>query len=162
MLPTMAPRRAALFAALLCGAAHAVHAASSNASAATVAARTAPILTNHSYGTKLNSTECREWHPNSMKLFHGILHKTELGAGDRDNLMAFKHHHLLERKWAVDSPAALNILVNGPCGTFYTLVNTKLGSTMTPDASPGGRKRPGHALAALLSLMALARLGAAY
>ena len=145
--PGAAPRRAALLALLALVLCCAVD-ATTNSSV-------------HTYGTTMNSTTCQEWHPDTIAQFEKMLATDNvLDKDQRADLEGYKTHHTIEKKWAKDNVHALATLNDGPCGKLMTRINAKLG--VATDASASVRKTPGHAVAALLSLVALARVGAAY
>ena len=106
-----------------------------------------------------NATQCMDWSPKVMRALETMLGKTSPSDSEKSDLQGFRTHNAMQLRWAKahTNAARETELTTGACGHFDKRIETKLG-----DASAGGRRAASHSVAALLSLLALARISAAY
>ena len=159
MLPLAPPRRAAQLALLALLAAALCCAADAQTNSSNMTTNT------HNYGTVKNDTVCKEWHPDTIAKIKAMAAPANvLENTQREDLKAFREHHRLELKHSKSNAEQTDILTTGPCGALDKLIMDKLkiSPATAVNTNTGARKTPGHSVAALLSLLALARLGATF
>ena len=95
-----------------------------------------------------------------MRALETILEKTSTSEAEKNDLRGFRTHNAMQLRWAkvhVDAVREKE-LTTGACGHFDKRIETKLGGV----ANAGGRRAASHSVAALLSLLALTHISAAY
>jgi len=122
---------------------------------ATVDAANAANATAHAG----NGTACTDWSRKTMLEYEKMLVKAAPSTADTADLQGFQTHHTQQLRWAEAhaDTAKKTELTTGPCGAFNTRVEAKLAIV-----NGGFRRGAAHSVAALMSLIALAHISAAY